>query len=285
VLENTQTKMDETRSRETRARAELALVRLLHELRNENVLLVILGGLTPEILARDDDSIPEHLGTTDVDILLITHIDPHADLGGVERALNRMSFRPDPTEDGWRWRGPVDGVTVKLEFLCDLPDHREREIIRPRGCTTLAAANLRGPGYVTNDFTLQTLTGELTDGTQIAVDARFAGLSGYLLSKCVALRARAATKDYYDFAYVLLHNRAGGPEQAARRLLDGALADTLPSLRATLIEVRERYVATSDSGPIGYAEQALAVEPGADAALLRADAVDVVQRFFATLGV
>lgn len=275
--------MDETRSREARAWAELALVRLLHELRDEDALLVVLGGLVPEMLTHSDSSTPQHLGTTDVDILLITHIDPDADLGGVERALDGMGFTPDPTEDGWRWRGPVDGATVKLEFLCDLADHREREIIRPTGCAKLAAANLRGTGYVASDFAWETLTGKLADGTHVTVRARFAGLEGYLLSKCVALRTRAATKDYYDFVYVLLHNRAGGPEQAARHLLDGRLADALSPLRTTLLEVRERYVKTTDSGPIGYAEQALAVEPDADAKLLRADAVDVVQRFFAAL--
>jgi hypothetical protein len=36
--------MDEIRSRETRALAELALVRLLHEVRDVDVLLVVLGG-------------------------------------------------------------------------------------------------------------------------------------------------------------------------------------------------------------------------------------------------
>jgi hypothetical protein len=275
--------MDETRSREARGWAELALIRLLDELRDEDALLVVLGGLVPEILTRDDSSTPQHLGTTDVDILLITHINPDADLGNVERALEDIHFSPDSTEDGWRWHGPVDGTTVKLEFLCDLPDQREHEIIRPRGCTKLAAANLRGTGYVANDFTLETLTGTSADGTRVTVRARFAGLEGYLLSKCVALRTRAATKDYYDFVYVLLHNRAGGPEQAGQRMRGGKLTDALPSLRTTFLEVRERYVKTTDSGPIGYAEQALAVEPDADAALLRADAVDAVQRFFAAL--
>lgn len=53
---------------------------------------------------------------------------------------------------------------------------------------------------------------------------------------------------------------------------------------ATFIEVRERYIKTTDSGPTSYAEQASEVEPGADAAMLRADAVDVVQRFFTSLG-
>jgi hypothetical protein len=82
------------------------------------VFLVVLGGLVPDVLARDDGLIPEHLGT-DVDVLLITHIEPQADLGGVERALTRIEFEPDAAEDGWRWRGQVSGAVVKLEFLCD----------------------------------------------------------------------------------------------------------------------------------------------------------------------
>lgn len=206
--------MDERRSRDTRARAELALLRLVYELRNDDVFLVVLGGLVPDVLARDDALIPEHLGTTDVDVLLITHVEPDADLGGVECALERIEFEPDPTADGWRWRGKVNGKVVKLEFLCDLPDQREGEIIRPRGCTALTAANLRGTGYVSRDFAWEGLSGELADGTMVTIRVRFAGLQGYLLSKCVAVRTRAATKDYYDLAYVLLHNRAGGPEQA-----------------------------------------------------------------------
>lgn len=63
--------MDEQRTRETRARAELALVRLAHELRDEDVFLVVLGGLVPDVLTVGDGLIPEHLGTTDVDVLLI----------------------------------------------------------------------------------------------------------------------------------------------------------------------------------------------------------------------
>jgi hypothetical protein len=275
--------MDERRSRETRARAELALVRLLHALGDEDIFLVVLGGLVPEVLSRGEALVPEHLGTTDVDVLLITHVDADADLGSVERALEPLDFKPDPNQDGWRWRGPINGVSVKLEFLCDLPDYREGEVVRPRGCQALGAQNLRGTGYVARDFAWEELGGELPDGTTVTVRARFAGLEGYLLSKCVAVRSRAAAKDYYDLVYVLQHNRAGGPEQAAHRLLSGEFADDLDSLRTTFIEVRERYVNTTDSGPVGYAAQAAEVEPGTEVGTLRADAVDVVQRFFAAL--
>ena len=78
-------------------------------------------------------------------------------------------------------------------------------------------------------------SGTIADGTQVRVRARFAGLEGYLWSKYVAVHTRA-TKDYYDLVYVLLHNRAGGPEPAAQRLLDGGLADALGALRTTFRE-------------------------------------------------
>lgn len=277
------TLMDEQRSRETRARAETALVRLLHALGDDDVFLVVLGGLAPAVLASNEAFVPEHLGTTDVDVLLITHVDLDADLGAVERALEQLDFKPDPSEDGWRWRGPIEGVPVKLEFLCDLPNHREGEVIRPSGCRALSAQNLRGTGYVARDFAWEELSGELADGTVATVRVRFAGLEGYLLSKCVAARIRAAAKDYYDLVYVLQHNRAGGPEQAAHRLINGDFTDELEPLRTTFLEVRARFVGIADSGPVGYAKQASEVQPEVGEAELRADAVDVVQRFLAEL--
>jgi hypothetical protein len=276
---------DEQRSPAARARAETALVRLLHEMGDEAPFLVVLGGLVPTVLARETIGvIPEHLGTTDVDVLLVSHIDAGADLGVVERALEALQFKPDPGQDGWRWQGAIGSTPVRIEFLCDLDEYREGESIRPNGSHHLGAANLRGTGYVAHDFAWEHITGALADGTEVKVSVRFAGLQGYLLSKCVALRSRAATKDYYDLAYVLLHNQAGGPEDAAQALRTGKLTSALGPLQSTFLEVRERYRATSDIGPRAYAEQAIQVDPQAPEAELRADAVDAVQRFFAALG-
>lgn len=276
--------MVEQRSRRSRARAELALVRLLHDLRDEEVFVVVLGGLVPAVLARDEPGVPDHLGTTDVDVLLISHVDFDTDLSGLERSLRRLHFEPAVSEDGWRWQGSIDGASVKLEFLCDLAEYREGEVIRPKGCDALAAQNLRGTGYVARDFEWQELRGATPDGTPVSVRARFAGLESYLLSKCVAARTRAAEKDYYDLVYVLQHNREGGPERAAERLVSGKFTLDLKALQTTLIEVKERFGRTMDSGPVAYAIQANQVEPASDPAELRADAVDIVQRFFETLG-
>lgn len=271
------------RSPAARQRAETTLIRLAWELTDDDPFLVVLGGLVPQVLAEAEDGvIPEHLGTTDIDILLITHVDTDADLGSVERALVRLDFAP-ADNDGWRWRGGPDGSPAIVEFLCDLPEYREGECIRPRGCEKLAAVNLRGTGYVARDFQWRELLGETSDGTPVKVRVRFAGLSGYLLSKCVAVRTRGYEKDYYDLVYVLAHNRAGGPEAAAQELAKGPLSDDVVHLRSTLLEVRERYCETTDPGPRGYALQASQVELDADERLLRADAVDLVQRFCAAI--
>lgn len=55
------------------------------------------------------------------------------------------------------------------------------------------------------------------------------------------------------------------------------------ALHTTFAEIAERYGRTTDIGPRSYAEQALEAEPEADERLLRADAVDAVQRFIALL--
>lgn len=275
--------IEEARSAEARARAERALVLLVDAIGDEDLPLIVLGGLVPEVLTRDESAVvPQHLGTTDVDVLLITHLDAATDLGSVEQALERLEFRPHG--EAWRWRGRIDGQPVKIEFLCDLDEHAAGEVIHPAGCSRLAAVNLRGTGFVARDWTWEELRTVGDDGRPVSVRVRFAGLEGYLLSKCVAVRSRGLEKDHYDFAFVLLHNRAGGPEAAAGRLLTGALSDALPGLRSTFLEVRERYGRPTDIGPTSYAEQSLQVDPESDAATLRADAIDAVERFFHALG-
>lgn len=143
--------------------------------------------------------------------------------------------------------------------------------------------NLRGTGYVARDWAWEVLSPASPNSGQGQVRVRFAGLEGYLLSKCVAVRARGLEKDYHEFAFVLLHNRAGGPEGAAAQLRAGSLSDALPTPRSTFLEVRERYMRPNAFGPSSFAEQSLQVGPELDPATLRADAVDVVQRFFAAL--
>lgn len=269
------------RSREARALAEQALVRLLHNLDGDAVEIVVLGGLVPEILTQGQDPpAPTHLGTTDVDLLLVTHLAVGGSLGSVEESLEAMGFAP---VNGWRWRGRVGRHAVKIEFLCDLDSRRKFEAVALPGCNRLVAQNLRGTGYVSRDWSWEELSSTLPDGRAIVVAARFARLGGYLLSKCVAARHRGAEKDFYDLAYVLLHNRAGGPKEAAEEIKGGDLRSAVAELRSTLIELRERYRTPNSVGCDAYATQMRGVEPELAEAELRADAVAAVREFIDAL--
>lgn len=270
------------RSRAARERAEDALVALLHELGDFEPPLIVLGGLVPEMLTRDQDfPVPHHLGTTDVDVLLDFQTAADTDLSPIENSLIRLGFAPDAGSRGWRWIGRIGGAGVKLEFLCELDDQPAESVVRPSGCTRLGAVNLRGTGYVREDWSEIEITGTLPSGQISTVSARFAGLCGYLLAKATAARERGMQKDYYDFAYVLIYNRSGGPTDAAKALKASTFGGQLSSQRLTTVwrELADRYGAPDRVGPEGYAAQSIQADPTADHSQKRWDAVAAVREF------
>jgi hypothetical protein len=166
-----------------------------------------------------------------------------------------------------------------MEFLCDLETKPEHEIVSIQGCEKLRAQNLRGTGYVAEDWTWEKLEATLPSGKVTQVEARFARLGGYVLSKLVTARTRSAEKDFYDLTYVLLYNRVGGPREAAALLLASHLRSSLATLHSTLLEIRERFRIPNAVGPEGFATQSLLLDPELDEAELRADAVAAVREF------
>ena len=100
-------KLDTERSRATRKRAEDALVALIHELGDFDPPLIVLGGLVPDLLTRDQGiPVPKHLGTTDVDILIDFQVAADTNLSPVENALVQLGFAPQAGTDWWRWTRP-----------------------------------------------------------------------------------------------------------------------------------------------------------------------------------
>ena len=272
------------RSQFARRLAEKALLSLVEALGDIDLPLIVLGGLVPEVLTSGQEPpAPEHLGTTDVDIHLGLRVDPDVDLGPVERALETIGFVPDPKIDGWRWRGEIEGAVVKIEFLCDLDDRAANQSIILRGCTRLTAANLRGTGFVAEDFEWEEVAAEVSDGDVRSVRIRFAGLQGYLMSKAFAARTRGRDKDYYDFVYTLLYNRLGGPAEAATTLARGRFSNRVKVTTDPWPELRARFLGAHDFGPTSYAEGALLADPTGDVATLRQDAIGAVSEFLSVL--
>jgi hypothetical protein len=202
------------RSRAARHVAEQALVRVVHYYGSAPGF-VLLGGLVPELLCSSSPM--RHAGTTDVDV----QVDLEIAAGSVntsllEVALKNAEFEPDP-DRVWRWQAHLDGMraVVKFELLADLDDEPAGSVVEFDSCDSLGATNLRGTGFAAKDFELRTLRAKV-GGTDLQVELRVAALAGFLLAKTAAAYGRSLLKDWYDIAFVLLHNDAGVPQQRHR---------------------------------------------------------------------
>jgi len=268
---------DAVRSRTARAAAESALVRVVHHY-GTRPEFVVVGGLVPELLCSSGDLI--HAGTIDVDV----QIDLEVACGSVnvvrlERALRNAEFEPEE-ERVWRWSvGAGESSTVvRFELLADQEDAPADAIVRFDECERLGAVNLRGSGFAARDFSVRELTARVGDDVRGA-EVNVAGLAGFLLAKNAAARARRSRKDWYDLAFVLLHNDEGGPEAAARAVLSKFGGELRGAPSTALRELAANFADHHAQGTRAYVEQVLVDHPGLDAATLGADAVVAVSTF------
>jgi hypothetical protein len=268
------------RSRAAREAAERALIRVVHHY-GTRPEFVVLGGLVPELLCAASDM--QHAGTTDIDVQVDLEIASGAvNTKRLERALRNAEFQPD-SQRIWRWTTD-DGATkavVKFELLADLDDSPAGADVVFDDCDTLGAANLRGTGFASRDIEVRELRARVGGVEQVA-EVNVTGLAGFLLAKCAAARSRRKPKDWYDIAFVLLHNDSGGPEAAAELVLD-RFADDLPGARTALDDLVANFARPDAQGPQAYAGQMLIDHPELEHATLAADAVVAVETFHSRL--
>lgn len=105
------------------------------------------------------------------------------------------------------------------------------------------------------------------------------GVAGFLLAKCAAARSRNKPKDWYDIAYVLLHNDLGGPAEAASAVLEKFSGDALNASRTALAELAANFADPMAQGALAYAEQFVLDHPNEDHAQAKSDAVAAVAEF------
>jgi hypothetical protein len=265
------------RSRQARAAAEQALVRVVHHY-GARPEFVVLGGLVPELLCSG--STFQHAGTTDVDVQVNLEIACGAvNTARLEHALLNAEFQPD-SDNIWRWRndGSESRAVVKFELLADLDSAAAETTIRFDECDRLGAANLRGTGYATRDVEVRTLTARI-GGDRRTVEVNVTGLAGFLLAKSAAARSRRQPKDWYDIAFVLQHNDIGGPEAAAKAVLEKFGAETR-AFRTGLDDLLANFANRDAQAQRAYAGQMLIDHPELERTTLLADAIVSVQAFF-----
>lgn len=265
------------RTRVARRAAEAALVRVVHHY-GSRPDFVVLGGLVPELLCSTSEF--SHTGTTDVDVQVDLEIASGAvNARRLERALRNAEFEPD-AEHVWRWAAATVGIAafVKFELLADLEDQPDEATVLFDDCEALGAVNLRGSRFASRDVDVRSITARVGDDTR-TVDVNFAGLAGFLLAKNSAARIRRQAKDWYDLAFVLLHNDEGGPEAAARAVLSKFEHDLAGAPTTALRELRANFVDSHDQGTRAYVAQMLVDHPELDRTMLSAEAVTAADVF------
>lgn len=145
------------------------------------------------------------------------------------------------------------------------------------GCEQLGAVNLRGTGFASRDVEVRELRAQVGGVEQVA-EVNVTGLAGFLMAKFAAARSRRKAKDWYDIAFVLLHNGAGGPIDAARAVIDRFGAD-LPGVHTALVDLLANFAATDAQGPVAYADQMKIDHGELNRISLCADAVVAVGTF------
>jgi hypothetical protein len=264
------------RSRQARTLAEAALVRIVSAY-GETPEFVLLGGLVPDLLCSD--AARQHVGTTDVDVQVDLEIQAGAgNAVRLERALWAAEFKPSG-EFAWRWQDQsVLGAVVKIEFLADLPTAPAEATVSFDGSEALGAVNLRGTGFAARDWQLRALTADVS-GQPTTVEVRVTTLPAYLLAKTHAAYGRRFERDWYDIAYVVLHNDAGGPDAAVERVRAVFAADLVGQTATALTELAANFFDDNVQGSLAYAMTMHRLHPDLDADVLANDAVAGVGAF------
>lgn len=271
---------DPPRSLAARAAAELALVRVVHHY-GTLPEFVVLGGLVPQLLCATAPLM--HAGTTDIDVQVDLEVAGGAvNTARLEQALRNADFAPD-SERVWRWALYSDDVpaVVKFELLTDLDSEPANVTVEFTDCENLGAANLRGTGYAAQDVDVRELSAK-DGGVWRTAEVYVTGLAGFLMARIAAAHGRRKPKDWYDIAFVLLHNDLGGPNEAIAEV-KARFGDEVGNLRTALLDLQANFADTDAQGPHAYATQINADRPDLDTLELETDAHLAVTRMCAAL--
>jgi hypothetical protein len=261
--------IEPVRTAAARRAAELALVRVVHHYGGRPEF-VLLGGLVPPLLCSNSSK--QHAGTSDVDVQVNLEIaGGSVQAARLEEALLNTGFEPD-NERVWRWELNDPGgmrATVKFELLADLDDERNNATVEFKGCKHLGAANLRGTGYAARDIVIQKIQAN-DHGTRRGAEINVTGLAGFLLAKAAAAHGRRKEKDWYDVAFVLLHNDHGDAIAAAERVLE-VFGPPTGEMRTQLLDLQANFADSSTQGSLAYAKQFIENHPDEDAETVATD--------------
>jgi hypothetical protein len=278
---------------------ERVLVTLLRNLGPYRESLVLIGGLTPRYLvAERPPVVPQHAGTTDldvvVDLVVLEDVDAYRTL---EENLKKIGFERGENDRGvkvnWRWKIKMeDGTSVILELLAD---HLEQSGAKPQPLPNegqLSALNVPHSSIVFDLFDTVDVTAQLLgDNGEATESIRHADIVSFTCLKAIAYNDRHERKDAHDLIYCLENVPRTKEEIAAefREALTGKHHDVIAS---SLELLRKRFVTDQNAegylkdGPVSVAKFELGEsdEDREGRAVRQRQAAEVIEALLANVG-
>ena len=185
--------------------------------------LVVIGGLVPSLLIRQENLPPDiepHVGTLDIDIGLTLGFLEEKRYRDLTERLRRARFSSDLNDRGnparYRWRLDASSkITIDFLIPPSLADDRGGKLrnIEP----DFAAVIAPGLRLAFEDRQQVELSGETIFGEHACRDVWTCGPGAYVVLKALAFHSRGENKDAYDLYYVL-RNYGSGVEDVIERL-------------------------------------------------------------------
>lgn len=197
-----------------------ALALLLSGLGDWAKSVVLIGGLTPELLKAKAAEPQEYVGTGDVDLVLSLEILANMEAySTIEHVLLAKNFQPlGKPGKAWQWEFKTpSGTAIRINFLSDDGSEDGAKVLPVPEHGQLAVCNIPHSSIVFDHQETATIEAELpNDGGFIKVEVRYADIVGFTVLKILAFRNRTEAKDAHDLIYSLENCGQSIPEIADR---------------------------------------------------------------------
>lgn len=260
---------------EAAGRVLLELARLLYDFREG---IVLVGGSVPSLIL--DPSLPEHIGSIDVDIALDQNMIQEIGYRSIMQLLTKRGYVQGDQPFTFYRTLQIEGqeITVEVDFLAGeyggtSKKHRTQVVqdMRPRKARACDLAFLH-PIQIS-------IEGTLPEGGKDKAFILVASIVPFLMMKAQALKSRLKEKDAYDI-YYCVSNFPGG--------LDALVEDfrSFPDhslVHEGLAILSEKFSSADAVGPVFVTIFLDETDPDSRAFIQR-DAIERVQYLVNTLG-
>lgn len=225
---------------------EIALVALLRAFGSLKNDLRLVGGLVPRYLTPSQSpEVPEHAGTTDVDVVLnITVLAAKGTYDKLKRQLKDGGFvryQPDPEGpvSSWQWVYNAGGTPIVVEFLQHTDDPRQSSFLVEIDGEDVSACQILYAGIAHDWFEEKEIVVELPNNGGIVKETiRYADAVAFIVLKALAFSTRHERKDASDLVHVMRYwdSVESLAKSFSERLATGAHGGAIDRALAALAE-------------------------------------------------